>query len=890
MYTYAVDMWSCGCILAEMLGRNPLFPGKNFVHQLSLVFDVIGSPKDNEVTHIVNIEAKKFLSSQAKKPKVPFSRIYPDSSPICWELLDGLLLFDPEKRISIDQALKSSFLKGYYVPECQMFPIMSKEFEFSFERQNLTRYQLKSLIVAEVNSLKKEKGTVPSSSPPARLERSNSNIRQRPKESGKKSSEEENDNNSLANNSQQKGGAAAAGAGERKASYAKGTTSFNNRSYSAPRMRPSGATNTANPSNIPSSSSAAKQSSNLPSKVTAHQQHRNLSGINEISGGDENENDASSSIMKTMNRLANDKTTSNHEKMTIDKLLSQYSSSSSSSNKPSAANDSQQKSRREQEEKEDKKENSLRSSMRLSLDDENILSKYKKYEKTGAAAGGGGSQPNGDSTMMDIDRLQNLLPSQNMIQTPNKSLRLSSHQLQPPHGLDSNVENEIDDLLLKRFENSVLSSSQQHHQLHQNNHEKHQIRESLEKSRKEFVSSPTRQSSSSSSVINDSKKSIQQTYTSPKRLSRNKSFQSNDDNDSQTTTNHQNGGDYERKKNFPSLSSPNDRLRQSSSSSSSYSLLQPSQQKSQFQQQQQQQQSNPHNLSLLSSQERKDNDGDDDEEDLKTLRAKHAEKSKSSLSRSRDEAASRREEGQRLSNALARQSQEQLLLEQQQEERRRKETASPSVFRSSWTNIPVSSITGENNTSENNNRDNIGSSQLKKSTDRVTTSLTGGLISSRIVPHSYHINKIQHDTNDEDDDDDEDDNYRNRQKTQQEKRNDHNLRGDSNYDNQSVSSYQTRGNQSIGTAATTKYNLHQPVIPPPVQHQQHQNQPKETAVPSKNTGVGGEKRKITVPKSPRFSTMSWQRRHVEYNNEEKKLSAGGDGKKQRSVSVGKTRM
>eukprot|EP01035_Chromulina_nebulosa_P017087 gene17087-22600_t len=51
LYTYAVDMWSCGCILGEMLGRNPMFPGKNFIHQLTLIFDVIGSPKQSEIKH-----------------------------------------------------------------------------------------------------------------------------------------------------------------------------------------------------------------------------------------------------------------------------------------------------------------------------------------------------------------------------------------------------------------------------------------------------------------------------------------------------------------------------------------------------------------------------------------------------------------------------------------------------------------------------------------------------------------------------------------------------------------------------------------------------------------------------------------------------------------------
>ena len=41
-YTKAMDMWSVGCILAEMLSNRPLFPGKNYVEQLNLIISIIG--------------------------------------------------------------------------------------------------------------------------------------------------------------------------------------------------------------------------------------------------------------------------------------------------------------------------------------------------------------------------------------------------------------------------------------------------------------------------------------------------------------------------------------------------------------------------------------------------------------------------------------------------------------------------------------------------------------------------------------------------------------------------------------------------------------------------------------------------------------------------------
>jgi mitogen-activated protein kinase 1/3 len=43
-YAKTIDFWSVGCILAETLSRKPLFPGKDFRHQLTLIFDVLGTP------------------------------------------------------------------------------------------------------------------------------------------------------------------------------------------------------------------------------------------------------------------------------------------------------------------------------------------------------------------------------------------------------------------------------------------------------------------------------------------------------------------------------------------------------------------------------------------------------------------------------------------------------------------------------------------------------------------------------------------------------------------------------------------------------------------------------------------------------------------------------
>ncbi|XP_058752496.1 mitogen-activated protein kinase 9-like [Vicia villosa] len=43
-YTLAIDIWSIGCIFAEVLTGKPLFPGKSIVHQLDLITDLLGTP------------------------------------------------------------------------------------------------------------------------------------------------------------------------------------------------------------------------------------------------------------------------------------------------------------------------------------------------------------------------------------------------------------------------------------------------------------------------------------------------------------------------------------------------------------------------------------------------------------------------------------------------------------------------------------------------------------------------------------------------------------------------------------------------------------------------------------------------------------------------------
>ncbi|KAF0755056.1 hypothetical protein AaE_005094 [Aphanomyces astaci] len=152
-YSTGVDMWSIGCIFAEILGRKAVFPGKNFIHQLTLIFDVIGTPCGNDVKKMKSSQAQRFIKSLGKKAKVPFRTLFPTASPDAIDLLEKLLQFDPHTRCSVDEALAHPYMQGIdkrYAYKDIAVP--AGRMHMSFESQSLSRNDLVKLIQQEVHA------------------------------------------------------------------------------------------------------------------------------------------------------------------------------------------------------------------------------------------------------------------------------------------------------------------------------------------------------------------------------------------------------------------------------------------------------------------------------------------------------------------------------------------------------------------------------------------------------------------------------------------------------------------------------------------------------------------------------------------------------------------
>eukprot|EP00033_Pygsuia_biforma_P000210 GCRY01000264.1.p1 GENE.GCRY01000264.1~~GCRY01000264.1.p1 ORF type:complete len:386 (+),score=94.88 GCRY01000264.1:296-1453(+) len=150
-YTQAIDAWSVGCIMAELLLRKPLFPGQNYVHQLDLIVDVLGTPSPDEIHKIESDQARQHIMRMPPRRRRPWNTIFPQLSSEAVDLLNGLLQFDPAKRLTMEQALGHPYFASLHDADDE--PLCEKVFsesDFEFEGKNMTAPQLKELIFDEV--------------------------------------------------------------------------------------------------------------------------------------------------------------------------------------------------------------------------------------------------------------------------------------------------------------------------------------------------------------------------------------------------------------------------------------------------------------------------------------------------------------------------------------------------------------------------------------------------------------------------------------------------------------------------------------------------------------------------------------------------------------------
>jgi len=153
-YTPAIDVWGVGCIFAELLSGKPLFPGKNAVHQLNLITDLLGSPTPEVLARVKNEKARKYLQGLPQKQPQSLAHRFPKADAEALRILGRMLTFDPDARPSCEELLADPYfdsLRGHDAAAA------AAEAEDSLPRGGLSRmdwtFEAKALKVEQLREL-----------------------------------------------------------------------------------------------------------------------------------------------------------------------------------------------------------------------------------------------------------------------------------------------------------------------------------------------------------------------------------------------------------------------------------------------------------------------------------------------------------------------------------------------------------------------------------------------------------------------------------------------------------------------------------------------------------------------------------------------------------------
>eukprot|EP01006_Ploeotia_vitrea_P043137 TRINITY_DN66693_c3_g1_i1.p1 TRINITY_DN66693_c3_g1~~TRINITY_DN66693_c3_g1_i1.p1 ORF type:complete len:416 (-),score=45.55 TRINITY_DN66693_c3_g1_i1:1540-2787(-) len=155
-YSGAVDVWSVGCIFAELLGRKPIFPGRNYLDQLHIIIEVVGSPKEEDIDGIGSEKARNYLRQlKPKRERRDLHKIYSKATTDAVDLLDKMLQFNPHKRISVVDALSHPYFAQMHDEEDEP---AAEPFDFPFDISDttLTVFDLKEMLFQQLVSFHSE--------------------------------------------------------------------------------------------------------------------------------------------------------------------------------------------------------------------------------------------------------------------------------------------------------------------------------------------------------------------------------------------------------------------------------------------------------------------------------------------------------------------------------------------------------------------------------------------------------------------------------------------------------------------------------------------------------------------------------------------------------------
>ncbi|XP_013991178.1 mitogen-activated protein kinase 14A isoform X1 [Salmo salar] len=141
-YNMTVDIWSVGCIMAELLTGRTLFPGTDHIDQLKLIMLLVGMPGPELLMKISSESARNYINSLPQMPKRNFSDVFIGANPQAVDLLEKMLVLDTDERITAAEALAHPYFSQYHDPDDEP---EADPYDQSFESRELEIEEWKRL-------------------------------------------------------------------------------------------------------------------------------------------------------------------------------------------------------------------------------------------------------------------------------------------------------------------------------------------------------------------------------------------------------------------------------------------------------------------------------------------------------------------------------------------------------------------------------------------------------------------------------------------------------------------------------------------------------------------------------------------------------------------------
>lgn len=117
VYTKAVDLWSSGCILGEILVEQVMFPGKSSLNQMELIIELLGRPSNFDLEKMEVSYGNNLVDSLKSKKNKSITYMFNNCDADAVDLLRKLLVYNPKKRITVEKALEHPYFKEFHCEE-----------------------------------------------------------------------------------------------------------------------------------------------------------------------------------------------------------------------------------------------------------------------------------------------------------------------------------------------------------------------------------------------------------------------------------------------------------------------------------------------------------------------------------------------------------------------------------------------------------------------------------------------------------------------------------------------------------------------------------------------------------------------------------------------------